>query len=103
MSINLSHAAAQHIINRGGYLRITVKSGGCSGFRYLFSIEKIESIDDSTHIFTVHGATIIIDSASFQFIKDAFVDYKEDMMSAEFTLSVPNTSHTCGCGNSFNI
>jgi iron-sulfur cluster insertion protein len=83
-------------------LRVYVQGGGCSGFQYGFSIEELPPHDDD-FTFEKNGVGVIIDSISMQYMNEAEIDYKEDLMGASFTIKNPNVTATCGCGSSFTI
>jgi iron-sulfur cluster insertion protein len=78
-------------------VRLFVQGGGCSGFQYGFTIDEETSEDD----FEVGG--LLVDSMSMQYLNDAVVDYKEDIMGSQFIINNPNVSATCGCGSSFTV
>jgi iron-sulfur cluster insertion protein len=82
-------------------LRVFIQGGGCSGFQYGFAFENEINEDD----FVVEQTSVkfIIDSASMQYLQGATIDYKEDLMGAEFVISNPNAQTTCGCGSSFGV
>ena len=83
-------------------LRVFVQGGGCSGFQYGFTLEELPpSEDDLT--FEKDGIGVVIDSMSMQYMNEAEIDYKEDLMGASFTIKNPNVTATCGCGSSFTI
>ena len=83
-------------------LRISVSSGGCSGFQYNYDmISSNPEIDD---ILVIAGnAEIIIDSASMEFLKGSKIDYVKTLVSENFEISNPNAASGCGCGNSFSL
>lgn len=83
-------------------LRVFVQGGGCSGFQYGFSLEELPPADDD-FTFEKDGVGVIIDSMSMQYMSEAEIDYKEDMMGASFTIKNPNAKATCGCGSSFTV
>jgi iron-sulfur cluster insertion protein len=82
-------------------LRVCVQGGGCSGMQYGFSFDEEQNEDD----FAIDkGAVkILVDSISMQYLNNATIDYKEDLMSAGFSISNPNTETSCGCGSSFSV
>lgn len=82
-------------------LRVFVQGGGCSGMSYGFSFDEEQNEDD----FTIEkdGVTLLVDSMSMQYLGDATIDYKEDLMGANFTIKNPNAQTTCGCGSSFSV
>lgn len=99
MSVELTKAAADHVLSHSKYLRVTVKSGGCSGLRCFFALENC--VKQTDNLFLWYGATIIIDPLSLIFIDGATIDYQEDMITSRFVLSHPAAKNACGCGESF--
>ena len=82
-------------------LRVYVTGGGCSGFQYGFSFDKV--IDEEDTCITKDGANLVIDSLSLQYLQGSTVDYTEDLMGSKFVIMNPNATTTCGCGESFSI
>ena len=79
------------------FFRITVKGGGCSGFKYNFTFDdKVEKED------VIFNQTII-DKASLEIISGSIVDFKKEMIGESFTIDNPKASSSCGCGLSFSI
>ena len=86
--------------SEGKPLRIFVQGGGCSGFQYGFTFDAKK--DDDTLVAT-GGIEVVIDPQSATYLKDATVDFVEDMRGAGFSVTNPNaTGGSCGCGKSFN-
>ena len=83
-------------------LRGFVQCGCCSGFQYGFTLEELPVADDD-FTFERDGVGVVIDSMSMQYMNEAVIDYKEDLMGASFTIKNPNVTATCGCGSSFTI
>ena len=101
MSLVITPEAAKHISHHGNYLRVRIKSGGCSGLKTLFTFEN--SVQDDDIVLNDKGASVVIDPLSFSFVKGATLDYKDEMMASQFVLTHPNASSQCGCGESFSI
>jgi len=80
---------------------VFVKGGGCSGFSYGFTLTNETAVDD-TRIET-DGVALLIDPLSIQYLTGATIDYKEDLLGAQFVVANPLATSTCGCGNSFSI
>lgn len=82
-------------------LRTFVQGGGCSGMQYGFTFDEEQNEDD----FEIDlGATkVLVDAMSMQYLQGAAIDYKEDIMGANFSISNPNAQTTCGCGSSFSV
>lgn len=98
-------------------LRVFITGGGCSGFQYGFTFD--ETINDDDIIVETlisdkeqddegEGGSgritvkLLIDSMSFQYLKGATIDYREDIHGAQFVIKNPNAKTTCGCGSSFS-
>ena len=77
-------------------VRAFVQGGGCSGFQYGFTLDEDINEDD----FDIDG--VLVDSMSMQYLTGAVIDYREDAMGANFSISNPNAETTCGCGSSFS-
>lgn len=82
-------------------LRVRVDSGGCSGFRYAFQLDKTIEEDDLT--FEFDGVTLAIDESSLLILDGSEVDYVEELIGAAFVVKNPNAASSCGCGTSFSI
>jgi len=80
-------------------LRISVSTGGCSGFSYVYSLEEEAQADD--RLFEAHGITLMVDEASLGLLAGCVLDYKTDLMGSAFAVTNPNATATCGCGSSF--
>lgn len=82
-------------------LRVFVQGGGCSGFNYGFSLEE-ELVEDDINVGTL-DAPVVVDPMSMQYLVGATINYKEELMGANFVIDNPNATSTCGCGSSFGI
>lgn len=82
-------------------LRVFVTGGGCSGFSYGFTFD--DSIAEDDAVVETAGVKMVIDPLSFPYLLGATIDFKEDLQGAQFVVTNPNASNTCGCGNSFAI
>jgi len=81
-------------------LRIFVQGGGCSGMSYGFTLDEVQNEDDFS--LEESEVKILVDSMSMQYLTGAEIDYKDDLMGANFSIKNPNAQTTCGCGSSFN-
>ena len=82
-------------------LRVFITGGGCSGFSYGFTFDEDVAADDA--VVERAGVTMLVDAMSYQYLAGAEIDYREDLQGAQFVVTNPNASSTCGCGNSFAI
>lgn len=84
------------------HLRISVDSGGCSGFEYKMELDKAVNSDEDEVIRVSDGATVVIDKVliflnekrvfqiSLEFLRGSKLDYVEDLMRAAFRITVFN-------------
>ena len=79
------------------YFRITVKGGGCSGFKYNFDFDSESTGDD-----VIFGKAII-DKSSLDIISGSVVDFKKEMIGESFVIDNPKATASCGCGLSFSV
>jgi iron-sulfur cluster insertion protein len=82
-------------------LRMFVQGGGCAGFSYGFTLDEEQNDDDWS--IEDHGVHVLVDSMSAQYLQGATIDYKEDLMGSQFSISNPTATTTCGCGSSFGV
>ena len=83
--------------NTKKYFRISVKGGGCSGFKYSFSFDKKTNSDD------ILFDKAVIDKKSLDIINGSIIDFKIEMIGESFTIKNPKASASCGCGLSFSV
>ena len=79
------------------FFRISVKGGGCSGFKYDFSFD--DKINKNDILFD----NTVIDSESLNIISGSVIDFKKEMIGESFVIDNPKASSSCGCGLSFSV
>ncbi len=79
-------------------LRITVDSGGCSGFQYILALDEVVGEDD--HVF---GDAVVCDDISLPYLKGSTVSFAKGLVGSEFKIENPNAVSGCGCGTSFSM
>ena len=82
-------------------LRVGVRGGGCSGFQYKFDITRERAEDDV--VIAEHGATVVIDPVSLEYMSGSHIDFVDDLIGASFKIENPHASSSCGCGTSFAL
>lgn len=82
------------------YFRISVLPGGCSGFKYDFSMIDNPEEDDII-LEQSNGIKVVIDPFSSSYLNGTLVHYVKNMMGSGFTFQNPNATAKCGCGSSF--
>jgi len=87
--------------NEALMLRIAVDGGGCNGFQYRFDFDENKNDDDI--VFERDGVQVIVDEISLEFLENAQVDYKQELIGSYFAVENPNATSSCGCGTSFSV
>ncbi|KAB1069847.1 iron-sulfur cluster assembly accessory protein [Tamlana haliotis] len=83
------------------YVRVGVKSGGCSGLSYDLKFDKTQ--DDDDKVFEDNGVKIIVDKKSFLYLIGTTLEYSGGLNGTGFVFNNPNANRTCGCGESFSL
>lgn len=83
------------------YVRVGVKSGGCSGLSYELKFDNEELENDK--IFEDNGVKIIVDKKSFLYLVGTTLEYSGGLNGSGFVFNNPNANRTCGCGESFSL
>jgi iron-sulfur cluster assembly protein len=84
----------------GGFLRINVIPGGCSGMTYSAAVDTDFS-DSDVCVFENGALRIVTDEGSAIFLEGLHIDYSNDLIRSGFRFTNPNASGSCGCGASF--
>ena len=82
---------------KGSFSRVSVEGGGCSGFKYNFTI------DNKTNDKDLQIQQVVIDDTSHNFLKNSKLDYEQNLMSKSFRVINPDAKASCGCGISFSL
>ena len=83
------------------FVRVGVKSGGCSGLSYDLKFDKQK--DDDDKVFEDNGVKIIVDKKSFLYLIGTTLEYSGGLNGTGFVFNNPNANRTCGCGESFSL
>lgn len=81
-------------------LRVRVEGGGCSGFRYDFSLSK--EIENKDIVYEKEGVFVVIDPISIRFLEQSTIGYCNNVLESCFYVNNPNALSSCGCGMSFS-
>jgi len=89
------------------FIRVGVKSGGCSGLSYDLKFDKEKDDEDDKggddKVFEDNGVKIIVDKKSFLYLIGTTLDYSGGLNGTGFVFNNPNAQRTCGCGESFSL
>ncbi|MCZ2084367.1 MULTISPECIES: iron-sulfur cluster assembly accessory protein [unclassified Kaistella] len=83
------------------YIRVGVKSGGCSGLEYVLKFDNVKT--DSDQVFEDNGIKIIIDKKSVLYLAGTILEFSAGLNGKGFVFNNPNANRTCGCGESFSL
>lgn len=83
------------------FVRVGVKSGGCSGLSYELKFDKKTDSDDK--IFENNDIRIVVNKKSFLYLVGTILEYSGGLNGKGFVFNNPNAQRTCGCGESFSM
>ncbi len=83
------------------YVRVGVKSGGCSGLSYELTFDK--TINESDKVFKDNGIQIAVEKKSFLYLAGTILEFSGGLNGKGFVFNNPNANRTCGCGESFSM
>jgi iron-sulfur cluster assembly protein len=83
------------------FIRVGVKSGGCSGLAYDLTFDN--KIEENDKVFEENDVKIIVDKKSFLYLVGTTLEYSGGLNGKGFVFNNPNANRTCGCGESFSL
>ena len=83
------------------FVRVGVKSGGCSGLSYELKFDSNQLNEDQ--LFEDNGVKILVDKKSLLYLVGTTLDYSGGLNGKGFVFNNPNANRTCGCGESFSL
>jgi len=83
------------------YVRVGVKSGGCSGLSYDLKFDK--NLGDTDKVFEDNNVKIAVEKKSFLYLAGTILEFSGGLNGKGFVFNNPNASRTCGCGESFSL
>jgi len=108
--IQVSDTAKQWVINlmteegfdaSKDFVRVGVKSGGCSGLSYELKFD--DNAGEADKVFEDNNVRIIVDKKSFLYLVGTTLEYSGGLNGKGFVFNNPNAQRTCGCGESFSL
>ena len=100
--ITLTDSAKEYMqsVSNGAYITLGVKSGGCSGFTYIWDFKSnwpdvtwSDPIDD----------ILVLDPLAEMYILGSEIDYVEELGGSFLSIKNPSSTNSCGCGESFGV
>lgn len=83
------------------YVRVGVKSGGCSGLSYELKFDN--ALGENDKVFEDNDIKIAVDKKSFLYLAGTTLEYSGGLNGKGFVFNNPNANRTCGCGESFSL
>ncbi len=83
------------------FIRVSVLTGGCSGFTYKMDFDTEVKPDDQ--VFEDKGVKLVTDPKSFLYVFNTTLDFSDGLEGKGFFFNNPNASRTCACGESFAV
>ncbi len=108
--IQVSETAKKKVIDlmtEGGfdvakdYVRVGVKSGGCSGLSYELDFDN--KVEETDKLFEDNDVRIVVNKKSFLYLVGTVLEYSGGLNGKGFVFNNPNAQRTCGCGESFSL
>ncbi|WP_133546412.1 HesB/IscA family protein [Salegentibacter sp. 24] len=87
--------------NLNDFVRVGVKSGGCSGLSYELKFDKAKAEDDK--LFEDNEVKIVVDKRSVLYLAGTVLEFSGGLNGKGFVFNNPNAQRTCGCGESFSL
>jgi iron-sulfur cluster assembly protein len=87
--------------NLQDFVRVGVKSGGCSGLSYELKFDKAKAEDDK--LFEDNEVKIVVDKRSVLYLAGTVLEFSGGLNGKGFVFNNPNAQRTCGCGESFSL
>ena len=86
--------------DKGKFLRVGVKGGGCSGLSYILGFDDRQDNDDE---YEFEDLSFIMNKAHGIYLMGMEINWDDGLNARGFTFKNPNASKTCGCGSSFGV
>ena len=86
---------------KSAFVRVGVKSGGCSGLSYDLSFDAEQLENDQ--LFEDNQVKIVVDKKSLLYLVGTTLEYSGGLNGKGFVFNNPNANRTCGCGESFSL
>ena len=83
------------------YVRVGVKSGGCSGLSYELKFDN--NLQEEDKLFEDNQVKILVDKKSLLYLAGTTLEYSGGLNGKGFVFNNPNAQRTCGCGESFSL
>ncbi len=83
------------------FIRVGVKSGGCSGLSYELKFDS--KLNETDKLVEDNDMKIAVDKKSVLYLAGTTLEYSGGLNGTGFIFKNPNANRTCGCGESFSL
>ncbi len=80
-------------------IRVGLRGGGCSGYTYTFEWDDSDPREKDI-VLRSDEVSVYVDYRSMKLLKGTILDYQRTLMNRGFKFHNPNSTGTCGCGES---
>jgi iron-sulfur cluster assembly protein len=106
MPVQLTSAAVDRgralVTEKGaGWMRLGVRSGGCSGMSYF--MEFVAAPEATDKQFEFDGLRVCVDRKSNLFLNGTEIDFETSLVKTGFVFHNPGAKRSCSCGESFTV
>ena len=89
--------------NNKSAVKLSVKGGGCAGFKYQWDFINDDQIKNDDEIIAVDNGKFVVGGEGLLFLSGTKVDYVEEVWGSSFQITNPTATSSCGCGESFAV
>tara|TARA_Y100001963_G_scaffold150385_1_gene231415 strand:- start:5685 stop:6008 length:324 start_codon:yes stop_codon:yes gene_type:complete len=86
----------------GAYITLGVKGGGCAGFQYIWGLTSDDGIEHVKWSKPIEDV-LVLDPLAEMYVLGSTVDYITELGGSFLALTNPQSTSSCGCGESFGI
>lgn len=86
---------------RAAWMRLGIRSGGCSGLSYF--VDYVQEPEDKDKQFEFDGLKVCVDRKSYLFLNGTEIDFEETLIKRGFVFHNPAAKRSCSCGESFAL
>ena len=89
-------------VSKGAYVTLGVKSGGCSGFEYVWGLSTDDGIEHVKWSGPIDDV-LLLDPMAEMYILGSEIDYVTELGGNFLAVKNPTSTSSCGCGESFGV
>ena len=89
----------------GNYaVSLSVLGGGCAGFKYDWGfVKNKEDVGKDDEIVDWGTGRFVVDETSMLYVAGTKIDWIDETFGSQFEIVNPNSTSSCGCGESFGV